>query len=64
MRVLRGRLSICECASFPFGFKVGMWYLIALVYKTFFILNSVEHAILDAHKYKNIKKVGVFLRLR
>ena len=26
-------------------------------YKTFFMLNSVEHEILNAHKYKNIKKI-------
>ena len=25
-------------------------------YKTFFMLNSAEHEILNAHKYKNIKK--------
>ena len=30
-------------------------------YKTFFILNSVEHEILNAHEYKNIKKFGLFL---
>ena len=29
-------------------------------YKTFFILNSVEHEILNAHKYKNIKKFSFF----
>ena len=29
-------------------------------YKTFFILNSVEHEILNAHKYKNIKKFVFF----
>ena len=29
-------------------------------YKTFFVLNSVEHEILNAHKYKNIKKLGLF----
>ena len=29
-------------------------------YKTFFMLNSVEHEILNAHKYKNIKKFGFF----
>ena len=29
-------------------------------YKTFFMLNSVEHEILNAHKYKNIKKFGLF----
>ena len=32
-------------------------------YKTFFMLNSVEHEILNAHKYKNIKKLG-FLGLK
>ena len=30
-------------------------------YKTFFVLNSIEHEILIAHKYKNIKKFGFFL---
>ena len=29
-------------------------------YKTFFVLNSVEHEILNAHRYKNIKKFGIF----
>ena len=29
-------------------------------YKTFFVLNSIEHEILSAHKYKNIKKLGFF----
>ena len=29
-------------------------------YKTFFILNSVEYEILNAHKYKNIKKFSMF----
>ena len=28
------------------------------VIKLFFMLNSVEHDILNAHKYKNIKKVA------
>ena len=27
-------------------------------YKTFFMLNLVEQEILNAHKYKNIKKFG------
>ena len=27
-------------------------------YKTFFMLNSVEHEILNAHKYKNVKNFG------
>ena len=29
-------------------------------YKTFFMLNSVEHEILNARKHKNIKKFGSF----
>ena len=29
-------------------------------YKTFFMLNSGEHEILNAHKYKNIKKRNFF----
>ena len=29
-------------------------------YKTFSMLNSVEHEIINAHKYKNIKKFGFF----
>ena len=29
-------------------------------YKTFFVLNSVEHEISNAHKYKNIKKFSLF----
>ena len=28
-------------------------------YKTFLVLSSVEHEILNAHKYKNIKKLGI-----
>ena len=30
-------------------------------YKTIFVLNPIEHEILNAHKYKNIKKFGFFL---
>ena len=42
-------------------------------YKPFFVLNSAEHEILNAHKYKSIKKFSIpqakirnsaFLRLR
>ena len=29
-------------------------------YKPFFMLNSVEHEILNAYKYKSIKKFGCF----
>ena len=30
-------------------------------YITFFMLNSAEHEILNAYKYKNIEKFGFFL---
>ena len=30
-------------------------------YKTFFMLNSVEHEILNAHKQKNIKKFDTLM---
>ena len=46
-RVLSGELS-CTGTVRPRG------------YKTFFMLNSVEHEILNAYKYKNIKKFGFF----
>ena len=45
------------------------WYLSFIItklgarargYKTFFMLNSVEHEILNAHKYKIIKKFGLY----
>ena len=29
-------------------------------YKTFFMLNVIEHKILIAHKYENIKKFSIF----
>ena len=33
-------------------------------YKTFFMLNSAEHEISNAHKYKYIKKISFFFRFR
>ena len=38
----------------------GPMILRARVYKTFFVLNSVAHEILNALKYKDIKKFGFF----
>ena len=29
-------------------------------YKNIFMLNSAEHKILNAHKYKDIKKLSIF----
>ena len=42
--------KICSMLSFVTAWPRG--------YKTFFMLNSVEHEILNAHKYKNFKKFG------
>ena len=35
-------------------------YCRAQGYKTFFMLNSTEHEILNSHKYTNIKKFSFF----
>ena len=43
--------------SKDFSLKIHVW---ARGYKTFFMLNSVEHEILNAHKYINIKKINFF----
>ena len=49
LRVLRGLLSIRECASFPFGFYGGMWDLIALVPDQclFFLLTVITEPLLE-----------------
>ena len=38
----------------------GADYIRARGYKTFFMLNSGDHEILNAKKYKNIKKFSYF----
>ena len=38
-------------------YNLGTW---ARGYKTVFMLNSAEHEISNAHKYKNIKKLSIF----
>ena len=40
MRVLRGRFSVCERASFAFGFESEMWDSVALVSDHFLFLLS------------------------
>ena len=43
--------------------KLGIMVVIenrARGYKTFFMLNSIEHKILIAHKYENSKKFSIF----
>ena len=40
--------------------QIVQLYTRARGYKTFFMLNSIEHESLNAYKYKNIKKFGFF----
>ena len=47
-----GMLKQCEPYQFLPSQAECSW---ARGYKTFFMLNSVKHEILNAHKYKNIK---------
>ena len=46
--IINSQLTMSQSQTWPQG------------YKTFFILNSVEHEILNAHKYKDIKKFSFF----
>ena len=49
-------MNICTCIAFFFLLNV----IIRLRdFETFFMLNSAEHEILNAHKYKNIKKLSI-----
>ena len=43
-------------------FKVGLLKYLTRPrgYKTFFLLNSVEHEILNAHKYKKYQEIRSF----
>ena len=45
------------------GSRAYLW-IWAPGYKTFLMLDPAEHEILNAHKYKNIKKIQLFFRLR
>ena len=50
-------ISNTDISKYPLIPKDIIW---ARGYKTFFMLNSVEHEILNAHKYKNINKFSFF----
>ena len=49
-----------KCALIRTSAAVPQFLARARGYKTFFVLNSIEHEILIAHKYKNIMKFGFF----
>ena len=53
--VMGSQLGYIFCANLRNGTK--SW---PQGYKTFFMLNLVEHEILNAHKFKNIKEFGLF----
>ena len=46
--------------SFRFPKILGQTLIWVPGYKTFFMLNTAEHEISDAHKYENIKKFSIF----
>ena len=45
--------------EFHFALEVS-FSIIGISIILFFVLNSAEHEILNAHKYKKIKKFGLF----
>ena len=59
---VRNWVEHCTVFSAPSGSLINCDYETrARGYKTFFMFNSFEHEIVNAHKYKNIKKFGLFL---
>ena len=55
------KLEVCSIyVTVTHGSSVSMPEAWPRGYKTFFVLNSGEHEILNAHKYKNINKFGLF----
>ena len=63
LRAIGLKLSVSFSAIFKKRLTIFCDFLFASWlrgYKTFFVLNSVEHEILNSHKYKNIKKIGLF----
>ena len=57
-KTIRGELKLDKVTKKPFIATGNVIW--PRGYKTFFVLNSIEHEILNAHKYKNIKKFGFF----
>ena len=57
--VYRGRLSVCECASFPFGFLVGMKDYIILVPDNCISFYFAMLPVLLLIKKLNIKKIEI-----
>ena len=71
---IMGRSSLCSpmaalnaLSKIPFSISFRRSTLLSITllsrsrprgYNTFFMLNSVEHEILNAHKFRNIKKFG------
>ena len=46
MRVFSEGLSVCLCASFPFGFEGGMWDLIVLIPDYFLVIYFTQYLFL------------------
>ena len=62
-RLMKFALHVLICLTMTHLFKAydsELFETWAQGYKTLFMLNSVEHEIVNARKYKNIKKFGFF----
>ena len=46
---------------YPCVYGLEQYFHLPRGFKAFFLLNSIEHEILNAHKYENIKKFGFLL---
>ena len=54
-------LSSIDCSYKSYSVHIMDWFITTgLELYFFFMLNSGEHEILNAHKYKNIEKFGFF----
>ena len=55
----RNVITVSVCISQSSALTASKGIAWARGYKTFFVLNSVEHEISNAHKYKNIKTFSI-----
>ena len=60
VKVLLGDLFVGSYPSALMSFLKGLIKVRPRVYKTFFMLSSVEHEILNAHKYDKYQEIRLF----
>ena len=59
-RYFNVELQLCGCCERDVSIYLRLRSIRPREYKTFFMLNSVEHEILNAHMYKNSKRFGFY----